>query len=160
LARLEYITQVEKDKEYYDLLAVERQEAKYKKHYETCAEVVELIVEFSCKIAEYRELTDEPLVPIKLWRDWLSLFRAGKRLYDNENENNKDESNSKTIEKLLNRDTAIMDEEKACLLDECDFNEYKVSKIFSDFVSFIYFTYTTRDSIIIRIFQMKFEINF
>jgi hypothetical protein len=123
LARLEYMSQIGKDKEYYDLLVAERQAAKYKKHYEECGEVVTLIVEFACKIVEYRELTDEPLVPIKLYRDWLSLFRTGKSLYD-ENEN--EESNCKAIEKLLNRDTAVMDEEKACLLDECDFNEYKV----------------------------------
>jgi hypothetical protein len=105
------------------LIAAERAEAKYKKHYELCFEVVGQIFDFACKVSEYRELTDD-LIPPKLWRDWLSMFRAGKPIYD-ENKNLENRS-YKEIEKTFNADVVTMDEEKIKLLDECDFNEYKV----------------------------------
>ena len=123
-AKLEYIEQAKKDKEYHDLMATERTEAKYKKNYETCAEIVNQIFELSCKVGEYRELTDD-LIPPKIWRDWLNLFRAGKSLYGDKIEG----KGVKEIEKVFNSDISTMDEDKLKLLDECDFNEYKVNKI-------------------------------
>ena len=122
LAKLEYIEQAKKDKEYHDLMAAERNEAKYKKHYEICGDIVNQIFELACKVGEYRELTDD-LIPPKLWRDWLNLFRSGKSLYGEKNE----VRGGKEIEKVFNADVATMDETKLKLLDECDFNEYKVS---------------------------------
>jgi len=50
LAKLEYFEQVKKDKEFHDLIAAERAEAKYKKHYEICSEIVGQIFEFSMKV--------------------------------------------------------------------------------------------------------------
>jgi hypothetical protein len=107
------LEQTKKDKEFHDLIAADRAEAKYKKHYELCAEVVNQIFEFACKVAEYRELTDD-LIPPKIWRDWLNLFREGKPLYA---ETVKPPSETpkigvKEIEKLFNADVVVMDESK------------------------------------------------
>ena len=52
LAKLEYFEQVKKDKEFHDLIAAERAEAKYKKHYEICSEIVGQIFEFSMKVGK------------------------------------------------------------------------------------------------------------
>jgi hypothetical protein len=102
------------------LIAAERAEAKYKKHYEICYEIVGQIIDFSSKVAEYRELTDD-LIPPKFWRDWVNLFKAGKPLYPE-----KPKAHVKDIEKIFNADMAAIDEETIKLLDQCDFNEYKV----------------------------------
>ncbi len=127
MAKLEYLEQAKKDKEFHDLIAAERAEAKYKKHYEICSEIVNQIFDFSSKVAEYRELTDD-LIPPKLWRDWLSMFRAGKPINEDEHKEDNEfkEKGLKDIEKVFNSDVIKMDEEKIKLLDECDFNEYKV----------------------------------
>ncbi len=144
LAKLEYFEQVKKDKEFHDLIAAERAEAKYKKHYEICSELVGQIFDFSMKViklatnsleftkfycflilkvAEYRELTDD-LIPPKLWRDWLSMFRSGEPIYE-EIKIQEGGKGFKEIESIFNADIVSMNEEKAKLLDEFDFKEYK-----------------------------------
>ena len=126
LAKLEYFEQAKKDKEFHDLIAADRAEAKYKRHYETCYEMVGQIFDFACKVSEYRELTDD-LIPPKLWRDWLSLFRAGKPIFEEpKSEQELKEKGFKEIEKIFNSDFVKMDEDKIKLLDQCDFDEYKV----------------------------------
>lgn len=120
MAKLEYMEQAKKDKEFHDLITAERNEARYKKHYEICYEIVGQIVDLSCKVAEYRELTDD-LIPPKLWRDWHNLFRTGKPLYPEE----KPLENLKELDKVFNADSAYMDEFTIQLLDEHDFTEYK-----------------------------------
>ena len=126
MAKYEYLEQTKKDKEFHDLIAADRAEAKYKKHYELCSEVVNQIFEFSCKVAEYRELTDD-FIPPKIWRDWLNFFREGKPLYpETAKPNELQKGGVKEIEKLFNSDVVAMDESKIKLLDECDFQEYKV----------------------------------
>ena len=126
LAKLEYFEQAKKDKEFHDLIAADRAEAKYKRHYETCYEMVGQIFDFALKVSEYRELTDD-LIPPKLWRDWLSLFRAGKPIYEEpKSEQELKEKGFKEIEKIFNSDFVKMDEDKIKLLDQCDFDEYKV----------------------------------
>lgn len=59
LAKLEYEEQTKKDQELHDKIAAERAEARYTKHYESCNEVVNQLVDFTCKVAEYRELTEK-----------------------------------------------------------------------------------------------------
>lgn len=129
MAKYEYLEQTKKDKEFHDLIAADRAEAKYKKHYEICSDVVNQIFEFSCKVAEYRELTDD-LIPPKIWRDWLNMFREGKPLYPEVSKSgDSPKGGIKEIEKVFNADVVTMDESKIKLLDECDFQEYKVSNI-------------------------------
>lgn len=59
LAKLEYEEQIRKDQELHDKLAAERAEAKYRRHYDSCQEFLLSMVDFSCKVAEYRELTNK-----------------------------------------------------------------------------------------------------
>ena len=112
--------QGKKDKELHDLIAAERAEAKYKKHYEMCYDIVCQIFDLSYKTAEYRELTDRFISP-KIWRDWISLFKAGKPLDHDEKYLEK----LKDLEIIFNADTVTMDAETHQLLDEYDFYEYK-----------------------------------
>eukprot|EP00105_Crassostrea_gigas_P002319 XP_011414807.1 PREDICTED: sperm flagellar protein 2 isoform X4 [Crassostrea gigas] len=114
LAKLEYEEQTKKDQELHDKIAAERAEARYTKHYESCNEVVNQLVDFTCKVAEYRELT-EKLVPAKLMRDWTALFISGKPLYE---QAPPPESTEPSPEQIL-------EEERQALLDEGDFSEYK-----------------------------------
>ena len=39
------------------------------------------MVDFACKVGEYRDYTDK-LLPVKLMREWTSLFVTGQPLYD------------------------------------------------------------------------------
>ncbi|XP_052777050.1 sperm flagellar protein 2-like isoform X2 [Mya arenaria] len=114
LAKQEYEEQTQMDKELHDKIAAERAEAKYRRHYEMCQGVVDQIVDFSGKVAEYRELTNN-LVPAKLMRDWRAQFEAGIPLYE---------------KKAITEDTGptpeqVIEEERLNLLDEGDFIEYK-----------------------------------
>lgn len=119
LAKLDYLDQAKKDKEIYDLMAAERAETKYKKRYEMCSDILNQILDFSFKIAEYRELTNN-YIPPKIWRDWITMFHSGKPFYPKEQK-----SDQKDLEKVFNTDTALMTEDTHDLLDNCDFNEYK-----------------------------------
>ena len=108
--------QAQKDKEWHDLIAAERAAQKYKDNYEMCQEIVCQIIDLATKAGEYRNLADN-LIPPKLWRDWMSLYRAGLPLYPEDViEKSENDTNIKTV-----------DEETMKLLDECDFFEYKVS---------------------------------
>jgi hypothetical protein len=121
LAKLDFADQAKKDKELHDLIAADRAEAKYKRHYEMCDDIMGQIFDLSYKVAEYRELTDN-FIPPKVWRDWLSLFRAGRPL----DHDAQDLEKLKDLEVVFNADTATMDEDTHKLLDGYDFNEYKV----------------------------------
>jgi hypothetical protein len=97
------------------LIAADRAEAKYKEHYEMCKSIVLQIFDLTCKAGEYRNLTDN-LIPPKIWRDWISIFRVGLPLYP--------EDEPQEVEQ---KDQQVpVDEETMKLLDECDFFEYKV----------------------------------
>ncbi|XP_052233181.1 sperm flagellar protein 2-like [Dreissena polymorpha] len=114
LAKLEYTEQTRKDKELHDQIAAERAEAKYRKHYESCQGVMDQILDFACKVAEYKELTNG-LVPAKLLRDWRAQFEAGIPLYDK----------VKVVEAATVTPEQVLEEERLNLLDEGDFMEYK-----------------------------------
>jgi hypothetical protein len=116
LARLEYLDQARKDKELHDIIAAQRAEARYIENYELCKGIVNQIIDFTCKVGEYRNLTDN-LIPPKLWRDWINMFKAGVPLYQDDA--------PKTDEDALKFEKMI-DEETMKLLDEGDFIEYKV----------------------------------
>ncbi|XP_053393746.1 sperm flagellar protein 2-like isoform X2 [Mercenaria mercenaria] len=114
LAKQEYEEQTKKDKALHDKIAAERAEAKYRKHYEMCQGVVDQIVDFTCKVTEYRELTNK-LVPAKLMREWRAQFEAGIPLYEKVEV---EEPAEPTAQQVL-------EEERQNLLDEGDFLEYK-----------------------------------
>ncbi|EDO31300.1 predicted protein [Nematostella vectensis] len=113
-AKVEYLEETRKAKELRDKLAEERAQAKYNKHYKTCMEVLSEIVDFSCKVGEYRELT-EKLIPPKLFREWKDLFLQGIPLYE-------EKACLTAAEIQKEREIEV---EKENLLDEGDFMEYK-----------------------------------
>ncbi|XP_021234980.1 sperm flagellar protein 2 isoform X4 [Numida meleagris] len=84
LARQEKIDceeQIVKERERHEETAIERAQARYKKHYSVCWEVIDQIVDLSTKIGEYRVLTNNK-VPLKLICDWKELFLNGKSIYE------------------------------------------------------------------------------
>jgi len=70
------------------------------------------------QVGEYRELT-EKLVPLKLWREWTSLFVSGQPLYDPV-----DAATSPTRQGPTPAD--VLEHERQAVLNEGDFQEYKV----------------------------------
>ena len=59
LAKLEYIEQTQKDQELHHRIMAEKAQARYRKHYDMCGNVLSDVVDFSTKVAEYRELTNK-----------------------------------------------------------------------------------------------------
>jgi hypothetical protein len=59
LHREEYKDQIKLEQERHAAIAAERAEERYRKHYESCYEIVNHLVDFACKVAEYRELTEK-----------------------------------------------------------------------------------------------------
>ena len=59
MAKEEYAEQTQRDKEKHDQIMAERAEAKYRKNYDMCMDVVNELVNFTCKVGEYRELTNK-----------------------------------------------------------------------------------------------------
>ncbi|XP_041476082.1 sperm flagellar protein 2-like isoform X2 [Lytechinus variegatus] len=116
-AKLEYIEQTQRDKELHDKIAQERAEAKYQKHYNLCKDILMDIVDFSCKVGKYRELTNR-LLPPKLMREWTLLFTTGQPLYELAEE-------EEFIEPEVPTEEQLMEEERQKLVDEGDFMEYK-----------------------------------
>ncbi|XP_058026122.1 sperm flagellar protein 2 isoform X1 [Ahaetulla prasina] len=113
--KIELAEQALREKQLHAKLAAERAEARYKKHYEICWEVVEQIIDLATKIGEYRTLTNN-LIPAKLMRDWKELFLKGKPIY--EQAEITDLPDVLTPEQLVELD-------KNNLLDEKDYDEYK-----------------------------------
>ncbi|XP_026522083.1 sperm flagellar protein 2 [Notechis scutatus] len=113
--KIELAEQALREKQLHAKLAAERAEARYKKHYEICWEVVEQIIDLATKIGEYRTLTNN-LIPAKLMRDWKELFLKGKPIYEQADISNLPDE--PTPEQLVELD-------KINLLDEKDYDEYK-----------------------------------
>lgn len=113
LHREEYKEQIKLEQERHSTIAAQRAEERYRRHYDSCSEIVGQIVDFACKVAEYRQLT-ENLLPTKLMRDWKMLFVSGCLLFETVAR----DSGDPTPEQIL-------EEERQMLLDEGDFIEYK-----------------------------------
>uniref|UniRef100_A0A8C2T742 Sperm flagellar 2 n=1 Tax=Coturnix japonica TaxID=93934 RepID=A0A8C2T742_COTJA len=107
--------QIAKERELHEKIAIERIQARYKKHYSVCWEVTDQIVDLSTKVGEYRLLTNNK-VPLKLMRDWKELFFHGKSIYEKASIKNLPSEPSPEQLTELNK----MD-----LLDEKDYGEYK-----------------------------------
>ncbi|KAM8960886.1 sperm flagellar protein 2 [Pelodytes ibericus] len=114
-AKLDCEEQFRKVQELHDLIAAEHAEARYKKHYLICQDVMSQIVDLVTKTAEHRELTNR-LIPMKLMREWKELFFIQYPLYE-----------EASIDPLPSEPTPeqLVELEKECLLDEQDYEEYK-----------------------------------
>lgn len=100
LAREEYEENAAEEKELHNRnMAMKRQE-RYKKHYESCKNILSSIIDFSSKIIEYRDLTEKK-VPEKLVREWKKLFLEGQPIYE-EKEDSRDAEIQARREEILN----------------------------------------------------------
>ncbi|XP_039398894.1 sperm flagellar protein 2 isoform X14 [Mauremys reevesii] len=113
--KIDYEEHICKERDLHEKIAAERAEARYKKHYSMCWEVIDQIIDLSAKTGEYRMLTNN-LIPIKLMRDWKELFFNGKPIYE-----------QASIEPLPTEPTPeqLVELDKMNLLDEKDYDEYK-----------------------------------
>ncbi|CAM5113172.1 unnamed protein product [Eretmochelys imbricata] len=111
----DYEEHICKERDLHEKIAAERAEARYKKHYSMCWEVINQIIDLSTKTGEYRMLTNN-LIPIKLMRDWKELFFNGNPVYE-----------QALIEPLPTEPTPeqLVELDKMNLLDETDYDEYK-----------------------------------
>jgi len=60
--------------ERYAALRLAREEKRRKRHEQYARRLVLRLVDLAFKAANYRELSDQSLIPGSLWRDWLRLF--------------------------------------------------------------------------------------
>ncbi|XP_033035240.1 sperm flagellar protein 2 isoform X4 [Trachypithecus francoisi] len=114
-AKIDFEEQFLKEKRFHDQIAMERAQARYKKHYSICAEILDQIVDLSTKVADYRMLTNN-LIPYKLMHDWKELFFNAKPIYE--------QASVKTLPANPSREQLI-ELEKRDLLDTNDYEEYK-----------------------------------
>ncbi|NXY15051.1 SPEF2 protein, partial [Atrichornis clamosus] len=118
LARQENIDneeQIIKERERHEKIAAERVQARYKKHYSICWEMISQIIDLSTKVGEYRQRTNNR-VPLKLMLDWKEFFFNGKPIYE-----------QASIQPLPNEPSPeqLVEMNKMSLLDEKDYGEYK-----------------------------------
>uniref|UniRef100_A0A8C0EM38 Sperm flagellar 2 n=1 Tax=Bubo bubo TaxID=30461 RepID=A0A8C0EM38_BUBBB len=113
--KIDYEEQIIKERECHEKIAVERAQARYKKHYSICSEVVDQIIDLSTKVGEYRLLTNNR-IPLKLMLDWKEFFFNGKPMYE-----------QASIQPLPNDPSPeqFVELNKMNLLDEKDYGEYK-----------------------------------
>ncbi|XP_041346141.1 sperm flagellar protein 2 [Pyrgilauda ruficollis] len=107
--------QITREREYHEKIAAERAQARYKKHYSICWEMICQIIDMSTKVGEYRQLTNNR-VPLKLMLDWKELFFNGKPIYE-----------QASIQPLPDEPSPeqLVELNKMSLLDEKDYGEYK-----------------------------------
>ncbi|XP_030886285.1 sperm flagellar protein 2 isoform X4 [Leptonychotes weddellii] len=115
-AKIDFEEQAIREKEIHEQIAVERAQARYKKHYTICAEILDQILDLSTKVADYRMLTNN-MIPYKLMHDWKELFFNGKPIYE-----------QASIKHLPAKPSAeqLTELDKRDLLDSNDYEEYKV----------------------------------
>ncbi|XP_071339395.1 sperm flagellar protein 2 [Trachinotus anak] len=80
-AKLDHAEEIKKELEFFNRIAAERAQSRYKKHFNSCEEIVEQIVDLATKVGEYRLLTAN-LIPEKLMREWKELLFRGLPLYE------------------------------------------------------------------------------
>ncbi|XP_061213939.1 sperm flagellar protein 2 isoform X8 [Neopsephotus bourkii] len=113
--KIDYEEQIIKEREHHEKIAAERAQARYKKHYSICWEVVNQIIDLSTQVGKYRLLTNNR-IPLKLMLDWKELFFKGKLIY--KQASIQPMPSEPHPEQLLHLN-------KLNLLDEKDFSEYK-----------------------------------
>ncbi|XP_052515061.1 sperm flagellar protein 2 [Budorcas taxicolor] len=114
-AKIDFEEQALRDKEIHEQIAIERAQARYKKHYSICAEILDQILDLSTKVADYRLLTNN-LIPYKLMHDWKELFFHGKPIYE--------QASLRHLPTKLSAEH-LVELEKRNLLDNNDYEEYK-----------------------------------
>ncbi|NXW94589.1 SPEF2 protein, partial [Alopecoenas beccarii] len=113
--KIDYEEQIIKERERHEKIAVERAQARYKKHYAICWEVIDQIIDLSTKVGEYRILTNNK-IPLKLMCDWKEFFFNGKPIYK--------QTSIQPLPKEPSQEQ-LVELNKMNLLDEKDYGEYK-----------------------------------
>ncbi|XP_041793355.1 sperm flagellar protein 2 [Chelmon rostratus] len=80
-AKLEHAEEIRKELGICNRIAAERAQTRYKKHFASCKDILEQIVDLATKVGEYRLLTGN-LIPEKLMREWKELLFSGLPLYE------------------------------------------------------------------------------
>ncbi|XP_038559482.1 LOW QUALITY PROTEIN: sperm flagellar protein 2 [Micropterus salmoides] len=80
-AKLEGAEEIRKELEFCNRIAAERAQRRYKKHFTSCKDILEQIVDLATKVGEYRLLTGN-LIPEKPMREWKELLFSGLPLYE------------------------------------------------------------------------------
>ncbi|NXC06877.1 SPEF2 protein, partial [Orthonyx spaldingii] len=107
--------QIIREREHHKKIAAERAQARYKKHYSMCWEMIDQIIDLSTKVGEYCQQTNNR-VPLRLVQDWKELFLNGKPIYE-----------QASIQPLPDEPSPeqLLELNKMNLLDEKDYGEYK-----------------------------------
>ncbi|NXJ69544.1 SPEF2 protein, partial [Rostratula benghalensis] len=116
--KIDYEEQIIREREHHKKLAVERAQARYKKHYSICWEVIDQIIDLATKVGEYRLLTNNR-IPLKLMLDWKEFFFTGKPIYK--------QASIQPLPKEPSQEQ-LVELNKMNLLDEKDYDEYKSMK--------------------------------
>ncbi|KAM9261905.1 sperm flagellar protein 2 [Morus bassanus] len=113
--KIDYEEQIIKERERHEKIAIERAQARYKKHYAICWEVINQIIDLSTKVGEYHLLTNNR-IPLKLMLDWKEFFFNGTPMYE-----------QVSIQPLPDEPSPeqLVELNKMNLLDEKDYGEYK-----------------------------------
>ncbi|KAM8793599.1 sperm flagellar protein 2-like [Eudromia elegans] len=113
--KIDYEEQIIKERECHEKIAAERIQARYKKHYSMCWEMINQIIDLSTKVGEYRMLTNNK-IPFKLMCDWKEFFLNEKPIYD-----------QASIQPMPNEPSPeqLVELDKMNLLDEKDYGEYQ-----------------------------------
>ncbi|XP_029366498.1 sperm flagellar protein 2 isoform X2 [Echeneis naucrates] len=78
--KLDRAEEIKQELEFINKIAAERAQSRYKKHFNSCKDIMEQIVDLATKIGEYRLVTAN-LIPEKLMREWKELLFRGLPLY-------------------------------------------------------------------------------
>uniref|UniRef100_A0A672YUG5 Calponin-homology (CH) domain-containing protein n=1 Tax=Sphaeramia orbicularis TaxID=375764 RepID=A0A672YUG5_9TELE len=80
-AKLDRAEDIKKEREFCNKIAAERAQKRYEKHFKSCKNIVEQIVDLATKVGEYHQLTGN-LIPEKHMREWKELLFSGLPLYE------------------------------------------------------------------------------
>uniref|UniRef100_A0A8C2X979 Calponin-homology (CH) domain-containing protein n=1 Tax=Cyclopterus lumpus TaxID=8103 RepID=A0A8C2X979_CYCLU len=80
-AKLDRAEEIRKELEFCNRIAAERAQGRFKKHRQTCKDILEQIVDLATKVGEYRLHTGN-LIPEKPMREWKELLFSGLPLYE------------------------------------------------------------------------------
>ncbi|KAM9360630.1 sperm flagellar protein 2 [Symphorus nematophorus] len=80
-AKLANEEEIRQELEFCKRMAAERAQSRYKKHFVTCKDILEQIVDLATKVGEYRLLTGN-LIPQKEMREWKEQLFNGLPLYE------------------------------------------------------------------------------
>ncbi|KAK5870948.1 hypothetical protein PBY51_003853 [Eleginops maclovinus] len=114
-AKLDRAEDIRKERELCKRNAAERAQSRFKKHFKSCKDILEQIVDLATKVGEYRQLTENQ-IPEKSMREWKELLFNGLPLYE--------PINSQQPEFEFTPPLDPVELEKHAILNNQDYDEY------------------------------------